>query len=133
MNPTTAIADEVHTSAGVLGELIPFAYMPDTSKTLTVKTAGDVACVAGTDYLATPHGIQVLSSSKVDATGVKVSYTPRASKSVQMLNGSQQEFELFIAGAVCMARTPREVRHTAGVLGAWSGVHQAYRFLRGSG
>ncbi|MFO6190864.1 hypothetical protein ACLBVV_34440, partial [Pseudomonas aeruginosa] len=52
----------------------------------------------GTDYLLVPHGIQVLSGGKIDATGIKVSYTPRPSRAVHMLNGSQKELELFIAG-----------------------------------
>ncbi|WP_160286544.1 phage tail tube protein [Pseudomonas knackmussii] len=96
--PTTAITDELHTSAGVAFELIPFKYLPDLTKTVTVKTAADTALVAGEDYLLTPHGIQVLTNSDIDATGVKISYTPRKSSAVQMLNSSEKEFELFIAG-----------------------------------
>lgn len=63
-----------------------------------MKTAGDVLCDAGVDYLPSAHGIQVLSNGKIDATGVKVSYTPRATKLVHMLNGAQREFEMIIAG-----------------------------------
>lgn len=98
ITPTTALTDEAHTSTGEVGELIPFKYMPDVSKNVTVKTATDGALVAGTDYLLTPHGIQVLANSDIDATGVKVSYTPRKSSAVHMLNGSEREYELFIAG-----------------------------------
>lgn len=98
VTPTTAITDELHTSAGVVFELIPFKYLPDMSKTVTVKTAADAALAAGTDYLLTPHGIQVLSGSTIDETGIKVSYTPRKSSVVHMLNSSEKEFELFIAG-----------------------------------
>ncbi|MDF5999592.1 hypothetical protein P4050_14450 [Pseudomonas aeruginosa] len=46
----------------------------------------------GTDYLLVPHGIQVLSGGKIDATGIKVSYTPRPSRAVHMLNGSQKSW-----------------------------------------
>lgn len=96
--PTAAQPDEPHTSKGVLYELIPFKYMPDLTKPVTAKTAGDVALDEGVDYLLTPHGIQVLSGSKIDETGVKVSYTPRKSSAVQMLNASEREYEIFIAG-----------------------------------
>ncbi|WP_422766271.1 hypothetical protein [Pseudomonas aeruginosa] len=95
--PTAAITDEAHTSQGVALELIPFKYLPDLTKPVTVKTAGDVEVAPGTDYLLVPHGIQVLSGGKIDATGIKVSYTPRPSRAVHMLNGSQKELELFIA------------------------------------
>ena len=54
--------------------------------------------VAGTDYLLTPHGIQVLSGTTIDETGVLVDYTPRKNTAVQMLNSSEKEFEIFIAG-----------------------------------
>lgn len=135
VNPTTAIPNEVHTSAGVLGELIPFDYMPDLTKTVTVKTAGDVACDGGVDYLLTPHGIQVLSNSKIDATGVKVSYTPRATKSVHMLNGAQREFEMYIAGlndaqsGEPFALRPRRAKF--GMLQEFSVLGQEYTKLTG--
>ncbi|MFU6929469.1 hypothetical protein ACM77L_12575 [Pseudomonas aeruginosa] len=96
--PTAAITDEAHTSQGVALELIPFKYLPDLTKPVTVKAAGDVEVTPGTDYLLVPHGIQVLSGGKIDATGIKVSYTPRPSRAVHMLNGSQKELELYIAG-----------------------------------
>ncbi|KSW22766.1 MULTISPECIES: hypothetical protein [unclassified Pseudomonas] len=96
--PTAAQPDEPHTSKGVLYELIPFNYLPDLTKPVTVKTAGDVELDEGIDYLLTPHGIQVLSGSNIDETGVKVSYTPRPSKAVHMLNGSAKEYEVFLAG-----------------------------------
>ncbi|MDI6527731.1 hypothetical protein QMA71_19510 [Pseudomonas otitidis] len=135
VNPTTAIPNEIHTSAGVLGELIPFDYMPDPTKTVTVKTAGDVACDGGVDYLLTPHGIQVLSNSKIDATGVKVSYTPRATKSVHMLNGAQREFEMYIAGlndaqsGEPFALRPRRAKF--GLLQEFSVLGQEYTKLTG--
>src|SRR5690606_10771114 len=56
--PTAAITDEAHTSQGVALELIPFKYLPDLTKPVTVKTAGDVEVAPGTDYLLVPHGIQ---------------------------------------------------------------------------
>ncbi|KSW28459.1 MULTISPECIES: hypothetical protein [unclassified Pseudomonas] len=96
--PTAAITGEAHTSAGVAFELIPFKYLPDLTKTVAVKSAGGYPLVAGTDYLLTPHGIQVLSGTTIDETGVLIDYTPRKSSAVQMLNSSEKEFEIFIAG-----------------------------------
>ena len=132
--PTAAITDEAHTSQGVALELIPFKYLPDLTKPVTVKTAGDVEVAPGTDYLLVPHGIQVLSGGKIDATGIKVSYTPRPSRAVHMLNGSQKELELFIAGlndaqsgAVRAAPSPRQVRPPAGAGGVGPGIRQAHR------
>lgn len=96
--PTAVQTDEAHISKGVYLELIPFKYLPDLTKTITLKTAGDDPLVLGTDYVVTPHGVQVLTGSTIDETGVKVTYTPRPSSIVQMLNGYQQEFEMYIAG-----------------------------------
>ncbi|WAB92480.1 hypothetical protein OSS47_00430 [Pseudomonas citronellolis] len=133
--PTASQPDEPHVSTGVLYELIPFNYMPDLTKPVTVKTAGDEPLVPGTDYLLTQHGIQVLSGSAIDATGVKVTYTPRPSKSVQMLNGSQQEFELFLAGlndaqnGEPYALRPRRVKF--GLLQELAGLSQDYMKLTG--
>ncbi len=98
VTPTAAVTDEPHISTGVALELIPFKYLPDLTKTVTVKTAGGAPLDEGTDYLLIPHGIQVLSDGDIDATGITVSYTPRPSSAVQMLNGSQKELELYIAG-----------------------------------
>lgn len=98
MAPTAAIPDEAHVSKGVALELIPFKYLPDLTKTVVVKTAGGDPLEVGTDYQLVPHGIQVLSGGYIDATGITVSYTPRPSSVVQMLNGSQKELELYVAG-----------------------------------
>ncbi|OLU23085.1 hypothetical protein BVH03_22920 [Pseudomonas sp. PA15(2017)] len=95
---TTAIVDQPLVSGGVEGELIPFKYLPDLSKTVAVKGADDGVLDPGTDYLLTPHGIIVTGSGKITAAGIKASYTPLAQAAVQMLNGSEGEFELYIAG-----------------------------------
>ncbi|TBU73294.1 putative holin [Phytopseudomonas daroniae] len=96
--PTTAIVDEPLVCGGVEGELIPFKYLPDMSKTIALKAADDEALSPGEDYLLTPHGVIVTGSGNITAAGVKASYTPRAQTAVQMLNGSEGEFELYIAG-----------------------------------
>jgi len=96
--PTTPVADEALKSKGVSDELIPFNHLPDPKQAITVKSVQGVSLVPGTDYRLTPHGIQVIAGGGVDDAGVKVSYTPLPAKVVQMLNGSDAEWELYIAG-----------------------------------
>ncbi|MNZ18421.1 hypothetical protein D3C78_354310 [compost metagenome] len=133
--PTAAITDEAHISTGVALELIPFKYLPDVTKSVTVKTAADTALVAGTDYLLVPHGIQVLSGGDIDDAGIKVSYTPLPSSSVQMLNGTQKELELYIAGlndaqsGAPFALRPRRVKF--GLLQELAVLGQDYAKLTG--
>lgn len=90
--------DEPATAGGVEGELIPFKYLPDLSKPVTVKGADDTELSAGADYLLTPHGILRTAGSKITAAGVLLTYTKRASSALQMLNGNAPELEIFIAG-----------------------------------
>nr|WP_312231140.1 hypothetical protein [Pseudomonas sp.] len=90
--------DEPATAGGVEGELIPFKYLPDLSKPVTVKGADDTELSAGADYLLTPHGILRTAGSKITAAGVLFTYTKRASSALQMLNGNAPELEIFIAG-----------------------------------
>lgn len=92
------VAEEALACAGVLGEMIPFKHLPDLSAPVTVVTASDETLVAGTDYLLTPHGLLVTADSAITAAGVKATYTRLKSSAVQMLNGSQVELEIFIAG-----------------------------------
>lgn len=93
----TAIVDELVPSAGVIDELLVLEHLPDRSKTITVKTADDTALVEGEDYAVTPHGIRV-RSSKVTNAGVKVSYTPLPGNIVDMLVGTDREWEVVVAG-----------------------------------
>lgn len=99
-NAAAAVTGEARTAAGVEGELIPLKYLPDLSKAVTVKTPGSsgVTLVAGKDYLLTQHGLIVTSGTSITAAGVVVDYTRLAVSAVQLLNGSQVELELFIAG-----------------------------------
>lgn len=92
------VADEPAVAGGVEGEMIPFKHLPDLTKPVTVKTTGDEELVAGTDYLLTPHGIIRTANSKITAAGVLINYTREAASAVQILNGSQVELEIFIAG-----------------------------------
>jgi hypothetical protein len=93
-----AIVNEVLACAGVEGELIPFKNLPDLTVAPVIKTAGDVALVAGTDYLLSPHGILVTAASGITAAGIKATYTKLAASALQLLNGSQVELEFYIAG-----------------------------------
>ncbi len=89
---------EPRTCAGVEGELIPFKHLPDLSQTVTIVTAADAPLEAGTDYLLNPHGIIVTGSGAITSAGIKATYTKLKSSAVQLLNGSQVELEIFIAG-----------------------------------
>ncbi len=93
-----AVANEVISCEGIEGELIPFKHIPDLSVPPTLKTAADVDLVAGTDYILSPHGVIVTSGTSITSAGIKASYTRKATSEVHMLNGSQVELELFIAG-----------------------------------
>ena len=92
------VTAEPRTCAGVEGELIPFKHLPDLSQPVTIVTAGDAALAAGTDYLLSPHGIFVTGSSGITSAGIKATYTKLKASAVQLLNGSQVELEIFIAG-----------------------------------
>ena len=92
------VTAEPRTCEGVEGELIPFKHLPDMSAPITVVTAGDAALQPGTDYLLTPHGILVTGSGVITSAGIKATYTKLKSSAVQMLNGSQVELEIYIAG-----------------------------------
>ena len=108
-----AVVDELHTCEALPGELIPFDHLPDMSVTVTVKTAGDVALAPGDDYLLTPYGIQVTSTTTISAAGVKVSYTKLKADVVQMLTTAQAELEVYFAGlnaAQGGAPTPARLR-----------------------
>ncbi len=95
---TTAIVDEEWSSHGVEGELIPFRYLPDTSKTITVKDGNDLVLTEGEDYTISKSGITVIGTGNISSVGVKVSYTPISSNLVQALIESGREFALFMEG-----------------------------------
>lgn len=92
------VVSEALACAGIAGELIPFNHLPDLSVAPVLKTAGDVALVAGVDYMLSPHGIIVGGSGVITVAGIKASYTKLKVSELHMLNGAQVEMELFIAG-----------------------------------
>ncbi len=95
----TAIPAEQLAAAGVIGEMVPFNHLPDTTKVVTVATVGGTptTLVAGTDYVLTPHGI-ILKSTAAGAAGITVSYTPLKATALHMLAASPVELEMYIAG-----------------------------------
>lgn len=94
------VAAEPRTCAGVAGELIPLKHLPDLSQPVTVKAPGNGGATfeAGKDYLLTKHGLIVTTGTSLTSAGVVVDYTRLAVSAVQLLNGSQVELELYIAG-----------------------------------
>lgn len=96
---TTAITDELLACGGELDEFVPFARLPDLSKTVTVvdAAASPQTLEAGTDYVLTPHGLTI-KSGKITAAGLKVSYSPAASSAIELLVGAGVEWEIYVAG-----------------------------------
>ena len=95
---TSAVSDEELPSHGVDGELIPFNYLPDASKAITIKDGNDLVLTIGEDYEITKSGIKVIGAGDISSVGVKVSYTPIGSNMVQALIESGREFVLFMEG-----------------------------------
>lgn len=91
----TAITDELLPASGVVGEVLAFKCLPDLTKTVTVKSAADLALVAGTDYQLNQHGITILTAQ---AAGLKVSYTPLLGDAVDLLVGEDREWEVRVLG-----------------------------------
>ncbi|WP_416311168.1 hypothetical protein [Pseudomonas sp. W03] len=92
------VTDEVHPTAGTAGEHIVLNDLPDPTQSFTVKTAADLALVAGEDYLVTPYGLQVTSGSKIDETGIKVTYTKIKADVIEVFAGASLEHSLHFSG-----------------------------------
>ncbi|WP_371369956.1 hypothetical protein ACA097_09530 [Pseudomonas sp. QL9] len=92
------VTDEVQPTAGTAGELIVFDDLPDVTQPVTIKTAGDVACAAGVDYLLTPYGIQVIGGGKIDDTGIKATYSKIKASAMEVLAGTSGFHSLHFAG-----------------------------------
>lgn len=96
----SAVSDEALVCEGIVGELVPFANLPDTGETVTIETAEDpaVPLVAGTDYQLVAHGIIIKDATKITSAGLTASYTPLPASVVQMLTSGQVEMEVYVAG-----------------------------------
>ncbi|PTY38552.1 hypothetical protein BGP77_11430 [Saccharospirillum sp. MSK14-1] len=93
-----SVVDELHTSAGIGGEFIPFEFPCDKSVPLTVKDSADTELTVGTDYEVSNGGIIVIAGGGIDDQGVKLSYTSLGSDVVEMLTNSGKEYELHFDG-----------------------------------
>lgn len=94
---TDPVVDELLPASGVENEVLSFKYLPDITKEVTVKTAGDEALVENEDYSLNKHGITILSD-KVTEAGLKVSYTPVPSDVVDLLVGEDLVWEMRLLG-----------------------------------
>lgn len=92
------VTDEVRTA--YKGALVPFAYLPDTAQTITVKnSAGDTTYVKDTDYTVKGAGILILSAGAItNAQSIKVSYTKDAAYLIQALTQTGKTYKLFFDG-----------------------------------
>ncbi|WP_066017815.1 hypothetical protein [Endozoicomonas atrinae] len=93
-----SVIDEVIAASGTDGELLPFAFAPDHSQSITVKDDMDSALTEGTDYNLTANGIVVIGTGAIDNGGVKVSYTKAPQEIMQALVEAGEEFALFFDG-----------------------------------
>lgn len=92
------VSAEVHSCAGLDGELIPVNYPIDHSAAITVVTAADVALTIDVDYTITSTGIVVVGTGSIDNTGVKISYTKAPGAILEALTASGQEYKLHFDG-----------------------------------
>ena len=93
------VTDEVVTGSGNDGELLPFAFAPDHSQSVTVKNASDDSDLAeGTDYTLTANGLLVVGSGAITNAGVKVSYTKAAQEILEAMVSAGEEFSLYFDG-----------------------------------
>lgn len=93
-----AVTDELHTSAGVDDEFIPFDLPYDKTQPVTVKDSTDVELTVGTDYQLSNGGIIVIGTGSIDDQGVKLTYTSLGADVVEMLTNSGKEYELHFDG-----------------------------------
>ena len=64
-----SVTDEVIAASGTDGELLPFAFAPDHSQSITVKDDMDSPLTEGTDYNLTANGIVVIGTGAIDNAG----------------------------------------------------------------
>lgn len=96
----TAAGVNNETRTAYKGALVPFDFIPDQSQTITVKNnAGDVTYVAGTDYVVKNAGILIIDAGAItNSSTIKVSYTKKASHTVEGLVSSGYDYRLVFNG-----------------------------------
>ncbi len=93
------VTDEFISATGSGGELLPFAFAPDSSQPVTVKDAvDDTPLIEGDDYTLTANGLLVVEGGNIDANGIKVTYTQSSQEIMQALVEAGEEFALFFDG-----------------------------------
>ncbi|OED40224.1 hypothetical protein ACH42_17065 [Endozoicomonas sp. (ex Bugula neritina AB1)] len=96
---SATVTDELVAATGTTGELLPFAFAPDLSSSVTLKDASDdSALTEGDDYTLTSNGVLVTEGSIITAGGVKASYTKAAQEVLEALVTAGEEFALFFDG-----------------------------------
>lgn len=99
---TGTVTDEAHPT--YKGGLVPLAFVPDTSASITVKnTTGVTTYVEGTDYVVNGAGIYILSGSTIansvaGANTIKVTYTKKAVNVLEAMVNTGLEYKLVFAG-----------------------------------
>lgn len=91
--------DEPHTVNAEM-ELIPFLHVPNKANPISVKNAaGTTTYVAGTDYVVTNAGIQILEDTTIPmGSVVEVSYTYGANWFINAQTVSQKEYLVVLDG-----------------------------------
>ena len=95
---SATVTDEAISATGTPGELLVFAFAPDTSKTITIKAGtGSTVLEKDTDYILTANGI-VVKSDKITNTGIQATYTKAPQEILEALVTAGEEFALFFDG-----------------------------------
>lgn len=93
-----AVTDESHVS--YQGGLVTFAYLPDTTQTITIKSEdGNTTYDVTDDYIVTRNGIKIVTGGDItNASTIKCSYTKSAGYIVESLVNSGVEYKLVFEG-----------------------------------
>lgn len=93
------VSDELIPSSGTDGELLPFAFVPDQTASITIKNgADDSALTQGTDYELTANGIKVVGAGAIGNQGVKATYTKAPQEVLEAMVEAGEEFSLYFDG-----------------------------------
>ncbi len=106
---TTAIADEAHVIHA--GKFIPTKRMIDTTVAPVVEKGATV--VSTSDYTVSEHGITIAATittaTVVDGDAITISYTPKASVSVQALVTAAPSVSVFLRGFDAVSGQPHSL------------------------
>lgn len=95
----STVTAEAQPAVGVVSELIPFDFLPDTTQAITVVDGvASAPLTAGVDYEVTRTGIRILDETNIGADGVIVDYTKAQQEIMQALVAAGQEFKMVFNG-----------------------------------